>query len=746
MPGEDSIPDHIMATFLRDQLDFIFFFYGLAFILLGATCSAVAKSRDTSHHWAMLAGFGFVHGIAEWLDLTALIVGDNPAFVAGRTVVMAASFLLLFEFARLEGIKLGLKLPGRWVHAALLFAFTGIAIAKGTIAAGIAVRYTAGFLGALGTSVALASLARVVPGLAKLFVASASAGFLLYAVAGGLIVPSGPFWPSMVVNHDAFISLTAMPIQLVRGLLALLISFSIWAAWNQKLAADVSSSRYSDYVRRQFAWAFVATGVVLFSGWALTEHLGEVYRQNVEKRAAVDIELLASRLSAQTATIDAMVQSLAGSSSVVSLLTARDTGEARAGLSMLDLDVGAAAAQRGTIFSAAGEVVASSPRYDAAPAVSETAPQPDFLNAMIDGPSYRFLISVRSRRLEYHASYPIRAGDRGIVGVAVLSKSLDGFDRDLEDFGRPYFLVDPDGVVAMTNRPDALGRALWSSPATRHTAPGAPAGISSQPPMIRGDVVDATWTDVDGERNFVRRRFAKHSDWSLVILKPSREVFATRLLGIVITLLMAIVGLIYMLTREHRIHDEVLMENRLKLQKLAHDLRVKATTDPLTGLHNRLALSPMLSDEMKRALRYDAPLSLVLFDIDHFKTINDTYGHLTGDQVLVQLSGIVQNLVRSHDLLARWGGEEFLVVLPGSDGQMAWEAAEKLREAIATAAFDRVGTVTCSFGVAQYAPGDGSPELIARADAALYLAKNSGRNQVRLAQLPGRGSVVPLRA
>ncbi len=730
-----------MATFLRDQLDFIFFFYGLAFILLGATCSAVAKSKDTGHHWAMLAGFGFVHGIAEWLDLTALIAGDNQSFAAVRTVVMIASFLLLLEFARLEAIRLGLTLPGRWIHAALVLAFAGLAVTKGVVTAGIAARYTAGFFGALGTSFVLAALARTVPGRAKALIGSASAGFLLYAIAAGFVVPAGPFWLSTVVNHDAFMSVTGTPIQLARGLLACLISFSIWAAWSQKLAADVSSSRYSEYVRRQFAWAFVATGAILVFGWALTEHLGEVYRHNVEKRAAVDIELLASHLSGQTATIDAMVQSLAGSPSIVSLLTAGRTREADAGQSMLDLDVGAAAAQRGTIFNPAGDVVASSPRSDAAPAT-----QSAFLRSMTDGPSYRYAIDPGSRRLEYHAGYPILAGDGRVVGVALLSRSLDDFDKDLENFGRPFFFVDPDGVVVMTNRPDTLGRALWPSSRARQFASGGAAAAPHQPPMIRSEVVDATWIDVEGERNFVRRRFAKHSDWSLVIFKPSREVFATRLVGIVITLLMAIVGLIYMLTREHRIHDEVLLENRLKLQELAHDLRVKASTDPLTGLHNRLALSPMLGDEMKRADRYDTPLSLVLFDIDRFKAINDTHGHLTGDQVLIQLSGIVQAAIRSHDLLARWGGEEFLVVLPGCDGQMAWETAEKLREAVAAAVFDGVGSVTCSFGVAKYDRGDESTELIARADAALYLAKNNGRNQVRLAQQPSRGSVVPLRA
>ena len=134
--------------------------------------------------------------------------------------------------------------------------------------------------------------------------------------------------------------------------------------------------------------------------------------------------------------------------------------------------------------------------------------------------------------------------------------------------------------------------------------------------------------------------------------------------------------------------------------------------------------------------RYKTPLSLVLFDIDNFKKINDTYGHPVGDQVLIQLSRFVPNLIRSTDLLARWGGEEFLILAPGSDGPMASQVAEKLRDAIGTLVFHQVKSVTCSFGVAQYAPGETAAELIARADAALYQAKTSGRDQVKLAPQP----------
>lgn len=232
-----------MASFLTSQLDFIYFFYGLAFILLGATCWAVARSSGWDAAWAMLSGFGFVHGIGEWLDLTALIVGDAPAFSAARTALMTASFVLLLDFARLEAIRLGLRLPGRWIYALVALPVALVGFADGIVAAGIGARYAIGFTGAPGACLVLAWQARSGTGAARRYALSASAGFGIYAAAAGVVVPAGPIWPSTIIHHETFVELTGLPIQLVRGLLACWISFSIWAIWSQRLASNVASAR-----------------------------------------------------------------------------------------------------------------------------------------------------------------------------------------------------------------------------------------------------------------------------------------------------------------------------------------------------------------------------------------------------------------------------------------------------------------------------------------------------------------------
>jgi two-component system cell cycle response regulator len=167
-----------------------------------------------------------------------------------------------------------------------------------------------------------------------------------------------------------------------------------------------------------------------------------------------------------------------------------------------------------------------------------------------------------------------------------------------------------------------------------------------------------------------------------------------------------------------------------------HRLEALAQTDPLTQLVNRRALTIRLVTEMERVRRYNAPLAMLLVDLDHFKLVNDTYGHLAGDDVLLAVATILQRAVRSVDLVARYGGEEFVIVLPETGKQGAIAFAERVRDRLAANSFTISGRqdirVTASIGVATYpSPGlDSVEDLFRAADSALYRAKGSGRNLV----------------
>jgi len=155
-----------------------------------------------------------------------------------------------------------------------------------------------------------------------------------------------------------------------------------------------------------------------------------------------------------------------------------------------------------------------------------------------------------------------------------------------------------------------------------------------------------------------------------------------------------------------------------------------ASTDLLTGAMNRRSFIEKAEAEIKRSERHKIPLSLIFCDIDFFKTINDQYGHAIGDEVLKRIILIFKLNLRSHDFIARWGGEEFVILSPETSLVRAQELSEKLRQTIMSVSFPSAKHITTSFGVAQKTPGEKFSELCERADKALYQAKESGRNKV----------------
>ncbi|MDP3301629.1 MAG: diguanylate cyclase [Sulfuricurvum sp.] len=155
-----------------------------------------------------------------------------------------------------------------------------------------------------------------------------------------------------------------------------------------------------------------------------------------------------------------------------------------------------------------------------------------------------------------------------------------------------------------------------------------------------------------------------------------------------------------------------------------------ATIDQLTGIYNRHKFEELFALESERSRRFTQPLSLILIDIDHFKLVNDTYGHDIGDAVLVKLAATVQENIRKIDVFARWGGEEFLLLCPTTDRDNVLEFAEKLRAAVEKTTFPVVGKITISIGVSVFDPQDSLSDLFKRADQGLYYAKENGRNQV----------------
>lgn len=174
---------------------------------------------------------------------------------------------------------------------------------------------------------------------------------------------------------------------------------------------------------------------------------------------------------------------------------------------------------------------------------------------------------------------------------------------------------------------------------------------------------------------------------------------------------------------ENKMRHVVVFTDITKLNQLA-------TQDGLTQLANRFKFDQVLEYSIAMSQRYDRALSIMIIDVDHFKAVNDTYGHLVGDEVLKKLAKILSDGIRKSDLIARWGGEEFIILLPDSELSSAVKLAETLRIKVAETNFSPVDKMTCSIGVVRWNEGETPDQLLNRVDEKLYIAKESGRNRV----------------
>jgi len=198
----------------------------------------------------------------------------------------------------------------------------------------------------------------------------------------------------------------------------------------------------------------------------------------------------------------------------------------------------------------------------------------------------------------------------------------------------------------------------------------------------------------------------------------SNEYVNKIIIGISLVLILILILIIY------------LIRNIMKKTKLEKELENLATIDKLTSIFNRYKIDMALNEQIEIAHRYNRPMSVIFFDIDHFKRVNDKYGHKTGDLVLIELVKLISQNIRKSDIFGRWGGEEFLIILPETTLIQAVKLAEKLRKTVEEYDFEEIPSINISIGVTQLQKGDNITSLITRVDKFLYKSKENGRNKV----------------
>ncbi|MCK4846443.1 MAG: diguanylate cyclase [Deltaproteobacteria bacterium] len=245
-------------------------------------------------------------------------------------------------------------------------------------------------------------------------------------------------------------------------------------------------------------------------------------------------------------------------------------------------------------------------------------------------------------------------------------------------------------------------------------------------------------TDIDGYRDYRGVDVVGSWLWNnnlnfgLAIEINVSEAYSTynSIRKIVLTVIIVTIALFTIFTFSIVSQNFTLSREVLERRRLSGELLRLATTDIITGAYNRAQLDEIISKEIERSLRFDHPLSLIVFDIDHFKKINDTYGHTAGDVALKSIAKIVRTTLRSTDHFIRWGGEEFILVTSETDINGAKDIAERIRKSVEDFSFGESGKITISFGVTTLREGDDRESMVIRADKALYAAKDNGRNRV----------------
>jgi len=713
-----------IAAFLLTQLDFTLFFYGLAFILLGTVAVSVARHPGQRAVWIWLALFGFVHGTCELLDLVAFMGWEHPAFRLTRVILTASSFLLLLEFGWRRAVPPGW--PASFTLHILLVLVVG---ASGWIGGETALTAMSRYAIALPAGLVVAAMfflqGRQTTGPDRRLAWLTALLFALFGIFSGLFVAEAPLGPANAIYESSFLATTGIPVQLIRGLLACGLAFCVWGLSARLTVAEIGSAVYTARLLRHGIASIVAVNLILVLGFMLTQFFGNIDRSEVEASTRADLDLLAHRFSGPASATSGIAKMLAESVALRALINGSDRQRAQR---ELDLGVAAANAAYGAVLDHSGQVVATSGRGAPDDTVQSSTLRP-VQAALAGAPDAGLSWIGPNSGDKFIAAEPIRHPDGSIAGAVVIAKPVTA----QTDYPGTYFLLSPEGVILQSNVPGAVMRPMWPLDEAARASAEQRFGPLTGSPLLKQEISKSGWTaDVSYEQSFVMRAFLNDGPWSLILMIPSGQLHVSRMLGIMLTCLIGMVALILMFGREQNMRDHELRDQRSDLQELADALRSRASTDTLTRLHNREKFNEALAKQIVTSKLFSSAFALIIYDIDHFKQINDAHGHQAGDAVLVDISRLVTEAIGDHELLARWGGEEFVLLAPGRSANAAHILAEELRMKVEAMVFGQVGRITCSFGIAQYVANDTSDTLLARADAALYRAKANGRNRTEM--------------
>lgn len=322
--------------------------------------------------------------------------------------------------------------------------------------------------------------------------------------------------------------------------------------------------------------------------------------------------------------------------------------------------------------------------------------------------------------LTFFINYKVFDYDNKFIGATGVGLTVDAviklIDRYQQRYERSVYFVDTFGRIVLTGADGGPEGAATGD--SLSNLPGVADLIKQMPKPLSGTYEYKS----NHQHRFLNVRYIPELNWFLFVEKEEESALSQARNSLYLNLLICLIITLVVVNMLHHL-----------MNRYQQRIETQATLDSLTGLPNRRGFNLMADKTLKDAARESKPLSAMLLDLDHFKYLNDTRGHLAGDEVLMGFGDDLRRCLRQSDIVCRWGGEEFIILLKGSDSQSARGVAEKIRllaEQHTYVFANEPVQVTVSIGLAERQPDDTLHSLIARADSALYRAKQSGRNQV----------------
>ncbi|MDO8662994.1 MAG: ATP-binding protein [Candidatus Omnitrophota bacterium] len=413
-----------MKGLFEGQFDYIYFFYGLSFFLLGVICFSIGKARLHRIPWGLLGLFGITHGLNEWLEMLQIIFGKIKPLAIFNLFVLTISFLFLLEFARVGLYRIKGKTIKRWVYLPILL-LIALSYKFGIDSCYLTIRYLLGFSGAyFAGRIIYEFYRRELKDNRSL--ALFSVLMALYAVLTGLVVPKAPFLPASIINVEAFYRTFSVPVQLVRGIIALGMAMII--VWSYSTTSfDIKYTPRAYFIRLwPTKWLITLTIIILItSGWLFTNYLDYYAGIGIIKNTKVRTDSSLNRLIRELTLLSNVTVSMSKASVIRQAVSDKQPQDLEKVKNILKQYRDKYHALSSILLDREGMVIASAISEGMAQEVNRThSGKPYFKDALRGDNGYYFKLGPKYNEREYYVSYPVKNKNGNISGVVLLAKNI----------------------------------------------------------------------------------------------------------------------------------------------------------------------------------------------------------------------------------------------------------------------------------------------------------------------------------